>query len=404
MSRKRVVIIGGGQAGARAAAILAAAEESIDVTILSDELWHPYERPPLSKNCLEDGKFGPPAYVNTENFYRGPSVSLHLGVSASEIDRANQEVIASDGVRHAYDFLVIATGSRPRRLTESESILPLSYLRTFEDAAALSIQLSNASDLLVLGGGAIGTEIAAIAATRGIKVTIVEPTDRLLGRSVHPEISARILENHHRNGVDIRFGRTVADFREDGAVLSDGKFVRADFAVVAIGVVPNTELAVQAGLEVENGIVVDSRFVSSDPAILAAGDVASYYDIYLGCQHRSESWDGANTQADQVCASILGLTENEPAPPSFWTEQFGDHYQFCGNVSEGTVTFSEEVDSNTFNATLREGDRIVGVCSKNAPRDFRKISRQVRADFAVKRGSAEQSSQQASMASLGGVS
>ncbi|MDK2766086.1 MAG: FAD-dependent oxidoreductase [Sphingomonas sp.] len=363
------VIVGGGQAGARLFALLRTAQPSMALKILCDEATAPYERPPLSKTILEEGTLTP-QWVNDVSIYR-PEQSLCLGRAVRRIDRQNRLVVDRSGNEHRYDTLIIATGAGARRLPEPPAI-PHHYLRDYSDAAALRETLGSARSVLVLGGGAIGTEIAAIAVRRGLAATIVEAQGQLLSRSLHPALSERILSTHVKNGVQVYLNRTIAEYVPSGVVLSDGTLVEADAMVVSIGVQPNDAIAREAGLETRNGILTGPGFVTSDPAIYAIGDVANYFEPFLGDWHRSESWDAANLQAEVAAAAILNRPLPAWRPPKFWTEQFDDHYQFCGDLSRGAVLFESD-NSTSFVAKIVHEDRLVGICTRNAPRDFRRM-------------------------------
>tara|TARA_R110002110_G_scaffold395200_2_gene609727 strand:- start:10751 stop:11971 length:1221 start_codon:yes stop_codon:yes gene_type:complete len=371
-----IIIVGGGQAAARAFAAIRSLAPETPVTLFSEESHFPYERPPLSKECLREDGLAEPQLVVPAGDYEHPSVDFRAESRIVRIDRKNHWVETAAGERHGYGKLLIATGARARTLPGiSDDGGNIHYLRSFDDAMALAAGLKVCRNLVIIGGGAIGTEIAAVAAARNIRTTVIEAGDRLLARAVCQVTSDLFRDCHLSRGVRLQFNSAVSAVSEGGVVLNDGSEIAADLVVAAIGVVPNAELATEAGLGVLNGILTDEHCRTTDPDIYAAGDVASYHDRYLGRQFRSESWAEANMQGIRAAQAMLGLRIAEPAVPSFWTEQFGISFQMCGNVSSDDIEMRGEPVTHQGAVVHFDGARIVGATCLNNPREFRALSR-----------------------------
>ncbi|MFQ5958789.1 MAG: NAD(P)/FAD-dependent oxidoreductase, partial [Alphaproteobacteria bacterium] len=304
-SRTTFVVVGAGQAGGRAVEAMHAEGFAGRIVLVGEEAYLPYERPPLSKQLLI-GDDGPErAFLHDEGYYRERGTDLRLGIRAIAIDRQARRIRLADGEALAYDKLLIATGSRVRRLAVPGCDLAgVHYLRDIDDSLAIRARLSADARVVVVGGGYIGLEVAAAARTRGCRVTVLEMQDALMSRVVAPEIGRFFARVHRERGVDIRTGVTVGGFegrhRLERVVGADGEAFPADLAVVGVGVVPNTDLAADAGLAIDDGIVVDEFGRTSDPDIFAAGDVTNHPSPLLGRRLRLESWQNAQNQAIAV--------------------------------------------------------------------------------------------------------
>ncbi|WP_434625872.1 NAD(P)/FAD-dependent oxidoreductase [Azospirillum sp. B2RO_4] len=369
-----VVIVGAGQAGGRVALMLAQRGYPGPVTLIGAESLPPYERPPLSKEMLADPQHPLPVLVPAEEYGR-LGIALHLGRRVTAIDRARQLVTMDDGASLPYGRLVLATGGRPRQLPFR--LERLQVLRTAGDVRAIAARAEKATSVLVVGGGVIGLEVAATLRKRGLAVTVVEVGSRLLGRNFPEPVAAAIAERHVAEGVVLRTGVRVRAVSEDGgglhATLSDGTTITADFAVVGIGITPDTGLAQDCGLVTDDGVVVDADMRSSDPAILAVGDMAAIPG-QDGRPMRCETWQNANVTAERAVATILG----EAAPPGeaswFWTDQYDLNVQLTGNTMGGTGNCllleqrSAVAGGRLF--LMLEGDRLVGAAAINAGRDM----------------------------------
>ena len=280
MDVERVVIVGAGQGGFETAAALRKEGFAGRITLIGDEPGLPYQRPPLSKGYMKDGRAERLA-LRPAAFYETGRIDRLEDARVARIDRARREVILDDGTRHGYDHLVLATGARnavpPIEGAESPGVLGL---RTLADADRLRARMPSIGHAIVIGGGFIGLEFAAVARAAGVGVTVVEAAERLMGRVVSPPISAAFEAAHRAAGARVLTSAPVVSIRFDGpdpagVTLADGRYIAGDAVLLAAGIVPNTELAAEAGLRVENGVAVDARLLTSDPSISAIGDCAS---------------------------------------------------------------------------------------------------------------------------------
>ena len=330
-----VVLVGGGHAAAAFANSVRRAGYEGRVVLVSDEPVPPYHRPPLSKKYLADGLAVEQILIRAPAWYEQQKVELRLGQRAESIDRAAQRLHLAGGETLAYSRLVLMTGSRPRRLpaTIGGDLQGVLLMRSLADADALGPHLVAGRRLLVVGGGYIGLEAAAVAVGKGLQVTLLEAAPRILQRVAAPATSDYFRALHTARGVDLREGvalrRLLADGgRVCGAELEDGSRIDADAVLVGIGVLPNVELAEAAGLEVDNGIVVDALCQTSDPRILAAGDCCSF--DYRGQRIRLESVQNANDQAATAAHTVAGQPKPYAALPWFWSDQYDCKLQIAG--------------------------------------------------------------------------
>lgn len=333
MTAMRVVIIGAGQAGASAAAKLRVLGHEGPLSLVGDEPVPPYQRPPLSKKYLLGEMELERLYLRPAAFWAEQGVDLHLGRPVLEIDRAAREV-RLDGRILPYDALILATGAEPRRLpaTIGGDLPGVHAVRRLADIGALAPEMTAGRRLLVIGGGYIGLEAAAVARKLGLEVTLVEAAPRILGRVAAPETADVIRALHQAHGVEILEGtgleRLLGEERLAGARLADGREIAADLAVVGIGVAPAVGLAEAAGLEVSGGVVVDAFGRSSDPAIWAAGDCTVL--PYRGHRVRLESVQNAIDQGEAVAANLLGAGVPYEPKPWFWSDQYDLKLQIAG--------------------------------------------------------------------------
>ena len=344
----RFVIIGAGECGVRAA--LALREQGFDgsIDLVHGEAVMPYERPPLSKPG-ESSLIAKP--ISGSHNLNDKSIQLHMGVAANTINRAAQSVALSDGMVLPYDQLLIATGAQPRKLTLNGSDVPNArYMRTFEDAQAIHQSLLRGKRLTMIGGGFIGLEFAAFAARAGVLVTVLEAGPRLLGRAVPAEIASVIEARHRTEGVDVQCGVSIVAIDQFGTItLGDGRMFASDIIVAGVGSLPNTALAKEAGLLLDNGISVNETLRTSDPLIFAAGDCCSFpHALYGGMRIRIESWRAAQEQGDHVARSMLGSTEPYRAVPWFWSDQYDLTLQIAGLTGNATVTIRRTLGEHNF--------------------------------------------------------
>jgi 3-phenylpropionate/trans-cinnamate dioxygenase ferredoxin reductase subunit len=337
-----VVIVGGGLAGATAAQTLRDEGFTGPVAVIGSEPSRPYERPPLSKGYLQGTDERSSVFVHPPEWYAEHDVVLRLGTPVFAVDRESHTVTLADGDRLPYRDLVLATGSRPRRLSVPGADLSgVHYLRRIEDSDRLVAALREVGrGVVVVGGGWIGLETAAAARKAGHEVTILEHGALPLGRVLGPEMAGVFADLHRANGVDVRTEVEVAeltgrDGRADGVLLGDGTRIPADVVIVGIGIVPDVELARDAGLEVDTGVIVDSHLRTADPHVLAAGDVAESWRPPLGRRLRVEHWSNAQRHGEIAARTILGLPASDDRLPYFYTDQYDLGMEYVGFVEPG---------------------------------------------------------------------
>ena len=332
---ERIVIIGAGQAGAQAAVSLRQGGFKGAITMIGAEAAPPYQRPPLSKAYLKGELDEHRLYLRGAEFYETQSVDLHLGVRATAIDRAAKTVATDSGERFPYDALLIATGAPPRRIgCPGAELDGVHYLRTLADSERLRPLLMAPGQIVIVGAGYIGLEVAAVARQEGRHVTVLEMAPRALARVASEPVSA-FYENLHRGaGVDLRLGAELIGFegekRIDGVRLSTGEAVECIAALVGIGAAPELALAEDAGLAIDNGIVVDEYARTSDPHIFAAGDCTNFPSPRFGRRMRLESVPNAIEQAKAAAANMVGGGVVYDALPWFWSDQYDVKLQTVG--------------------------------------------------------------------------
>ncbi len=331
---EQIVIIGAGQAAAQAVTTLKAEGFGGSIVLVGDEAFPPYQRPPLSKAYLMGKLERERLFLKADSFYPEAHCELLLGVSARAIDRKAKTVLLSDGSRKAYDKLLIATGTRVRKIKVPGAELPgVHYLRSVADVDLLSPAITPGKTLAVVGGGYIGLEVAAVARKLGLNVVVFEALDRLMARAVSPQLSAFYEQAHRAEGVELLFKTGVEAFEGAGKVervRAGGKVYPADLVLVGIGAVPNVELAEEAGLTCDDGIVVDKFCTSvSDPAIFAAGDCTRHHG-HNGEEIRLECVQNAIDQAKHAALAMMGKPTPYREVPWFWSDQYDLKLQIAG--------------------------------------------------------------------------
>ncbi len=337
----KIVIIGAGQAGAQAVASLRAEGYSGAITLIGDEPFPPYQRPPLSKAYLAGDFARERLFLKPDSFYTESKCELLLGTRATRIDRAAKTVRLADGTAIPYDRLLLATGAKVRVLPIPGSALKgVHYLRGIADVDALRLHLQPGVRFVVVGGGYIGLEVAAVAVKHGVDVTVIETADRVMVRAASPWVSAFYEQEHRSHGVKLLLNAMARGFEGTdsvGAVLTDAGKVPADVVLVGVGIEPEIELAREAGLTCDNGIVVDENTATSDPDIFAAGDCTNH-PAFAGGRVRLESVQNAIDQAKHAALGLLG----RPAPyrevPWFWSDQYDLKLQIAGLARPNDVT------------------------------------------------------------------
>jgi 3-phenylpropionate/trans-cinnamate dioxygenase ferredoxin reductase subunit len=332
---ERVVIVGAGQAGAQVAVSLRQLGFAGEITLLGEEPHLPYQRPPLSKAYLSGEMALERTWLRSESYYQKHAIDLRLSARVARILREEQAVVCADGARLGYDALALCTGTRARRLDVPGVDLPGAlYLRTLADADGIKGAVRPGLRAVIVGGGYIGLEVAASLSKLGCAVVVIEALERVINRVVAAPVSAFFAAEHARHGVEIVTDAAVAALEGDGrverVVCADGRAFAADLAVIGIGAAPNDELARDAGLAVENGIVVDAFGRTSDPAIFAAGDVTNHPNALFDRRMRLESVHNAMEQAKAVARTIAGQAQAYADVPWFWSDQYDLKLQIAG--------------------------------------------------------------------------
>jgi 3-phenylpropionate/trans-cinnamate dioxygenase ferredoxin reductase component len=368
------VIVGAGLAGAKTAEALREQGYAGRIVLVGAEAHRPYERPPLSKGYLSGSSERDGVFVHAPEWYDEHDVELRLGVTATAIDRSERQVVLDDGSRLAYDKLLLTTGARPRRLpmvgADADGVL---HLRDLDDSDRLRTTLEQATSLVVIGAGWIGLEVAAAARAAGVAVTVVEAAELPLLRVLGTEVAQVFADLHRDHGVDFRFGATLTSIHTEAnrvrsVELADGAVLDADAVLVAVGIAPNTELAEAAGLTVDNGVLVDAALRTSDPDVLAAGDVANAAHPFYGTPIRVEHWANAINQPAIAAATMLGKDAAYEALPYFFTDQYDLGMEYVGYVgADGydQVVFRGDVAKREFIAFWLRDRRVLAGMNVN---------------------------------------
>lgn len=376
----RMIIVGGGQAAAAAARTMR--NEGFDgrITILSDEHYHPYERPPLSKAVLRGAADAQSTCLLNGETARDLNVELRLGQRAEAIDRDTQSVKLSSGEMLAYDRLLIATGSRARTLgAPFAGKSNVFYLRSLDDAAALRAAMARGGKLLSIGAGWIGLEVAATAREMGMEAAVVDIADRLCGRSLPMDVGEALAAVHRSHGTAIHLGTSVDEVmgqdRIDSVTLSNGETLQTDIVVIGIGAIANDAIAAEAGLETGNGVIVDDYLRTSDPKIFAAGDVAAMR-VGGGRPVRMESWANAQDQGAAAARNMLDKGGPYTINTWFWSDQFDLNIQMIGDIqpANGTV-LTRKGEGIAFTRFSLVDGRLAGAVCFGTPRDMAVIRR-----------------------------
>ncbi|MVT68726.1 ferredoxin reductase [Bradyrhizobium pachyrhizi] len=394
-----LVVIGASYAGIQAALTAREAGYAEPVTVIADESALPYQRPPLSKDFLLDEISAQGLLMHDEAIFSDNRIELCLGSRVVGIDRNAGQVVLAGGAVLDFERLVIATGSRARRIAVRGADLDgVCYLRSIADAADLRARLGEASEIVIVGGGFIGLEVASSAAKLGKKVTVIEAASRLLERAVSPVVSRFLLDRHVRAGVAVKFGTAVSAMIGDGGriaavELNGGVRLGADLVVVGIGGIANDELAVAAGLDCANGVVVDEHGRTACPGIYAAGDCANHYSRFAGGWIRLESVQHAQDQGRAVGLAIAESHEPYDSVPRFWSDQHDLKLQIVGHSARSDrIAIRGAIEAGRFSVfSYREG-KLVAVDSINNPADQMVARRLIAAGISQTPDQAEDSS------------
>lgn len=373
---QHAVIIGGGQAAAQAIATLNTADPAAKITLVCGEPALPYQRPPLSKAYLAGTLAAERLTLKPEAFYREAGVDIRLGVRAEAVDRAAARVALSDGTHLAYDRLLLATGSKVRRLNCPGEDLPgVHYLRSLADVTAIQADLATATRAAVIGGGYIGLEAAAVLRKTGLPVTVLEREDQVLRRVVAPEVGAIYAGYHTAEGVALETGVVIDALegtdRVSGVRTQAGTVFPADLVIIGVGILPEEDIAAAAGLEAANGIAVDAAAQTSDPAIFAAGDCTRHPSALYGRSIRLESVQNAIDQAKAAASAMAGSPAAYDAVPWFWSDQYDLKLQIAG-LSEGydRIVLRGDPAARQFAAFYLQTGRLIAVDAVNSVPDY----------------------------------
>ena len=373
---ENLLIIGAGQSAIQCISTLKKEGYSGSITLVGEEEHLPYQRPPLSKGFLEDSVNKERLYFKKLEFFTENKVQLYLGLSAEKLEIDNQKVYLSDNSVLEFDKLVFATGSRVRYLdfpgSELKSIF---YLRDLDDAEAIKKDLETSENLVIIGAGYIGLEAAAIAAKKNKKVTIIEMADRVMNRTVDPQISEYYLNLHKSYGVNFHFNTSletinkVSDSLE--VVCSDGTEVKADSVLIGAGVVPNIELAEEAGIYCDNGIIVDEFGQTNFKNIYACGDCTNHPNKILNKNLRLESVHNAMEQAKTVASSVMNNPMEYNQVPWFWSDQYDHKLQIVGlSGDHDMVTMRGNTNDAKFMLFYTKDEELIAVDAINNPKEF----------------------------------
>ncbi|MBR0752057.1 FAD-dependent oxidoreductase [Bradyrhizobium jicamae] len=376
-----IVIAGAGQAGARAAEALRARGFKGSITMIGEERHLPYERPQLSKALLRSPDT-PLAYIKHANDWNEAlDIRIATGSAAIDGDADRRVVSTADGRSFPFDALLLATGTRPRRLPALEGAqLEVQYLRNVEDALRVRRHIQAQSRIVIVGGGVIGLEAACAAANAGCHVTLVENEARLLPRAFPAAISDLVADKHRNHGVTFVFSTTVTGSSSRSVTLSNGAEIAADLVLVGIGVTPSGDLAARLGLPVAEGIAVDACGRTAVPGIFCAGDAALQWSRCHGRAIRVETWANAQNQAISVASNMIGETSDYGDPPWFWTDQYDLNIQVTGDMRDADHIARGDPGSGRFSVIAMRGTELVGALSVNATKDMAMLRRIIATD------------------------
>ncbi len=377
MSNEHAVIVGASHAAAQLVASLRQGGWEGAISILGDEAIPPYHRPPLSKDYLSGAKHSDELLIRPATFYENSGVDLLLGTRVTAIDRDARQLTLHDGGSIPYTKLALTTGARVRKLElpghDQDGVF---YLRDLNDVDRIRSYIGHGKSAVIIGGGYIGLETAASMRKLGMEVTVLEALPRVLQRVTAPEVSAFYSRVHAEEGVNIITDTAIEAIEGSGSVsgvrLADGQRFDADLVVIGVGVLPATELAEAAGLEVDNGIVVDEFARTSDPDIVAAGDCTNHYNPIYDRRLRLESVQNATDQAKTAANTLCGKLQNYHALPWFWSDQYDLKLQIAG-LSQGfdqVVLRGTSETGRSFAAFYFSGDRLLAVDAVNRPKEF----------------------------------
>lgn len=389
---KTVVIVGASHAAPDAISTLRRSGWQGEIILIGDETSLPYQRPPLSKGYYSGDVEQEKLLIRNAAFYEKSNVELRLGQRVISIDRATKQLTLNNADTVRYDKLVLATGTRARLLNIAGAEMPqVKYLRTINDVDNIKKVVTAGSKLLIVGAGYIGLEVAASAVKQGVNVTVLESMDRVLARVTGPQVSAFYQDLHGEQGVDIRLNATLTEFvtntdqdndKPAYALMANGEKIPFDCAIVGIGVLPNSEIAQDAGLQCNNGIVVDQYTRTNDPDIYAIGDVSNHPNAIYKQNIRLESVPNASGQAKVAAAHICGKETAYNQLPWFWSDQYDVKLQTAGLFQGYDETLVQgDIEQRKFSVTYLKQGKVIAIDALNSPADFMKTKKTILADL-----------------------
>jgi len=381
MNQANIVILGGGMvAGYAAKQLVELGLPKGELAILSADHAVPYERPPLSKSFLAGKDSEDAMKINPEDFYKKHGIELKLECEVASVNVKRRRLILRDGDEFEFQKLMIATGARPRMLNiPGSQIQNLFYLRTLNDSKSIREAAEKAKHAVVIGGGFIGMEVAAVLAQKQIEVALVLNEDRVFKRLFSPEMSRFFEAYYAARGVRLIKSMSVTEFRGDGAVrsavLRDGQNIQCDLVVAGIGVQPAIEVVTNSGLDLGDGILVNEYLLTSHPDVFAAGDVANYQDVLFGKRRRVEHWDNAVSQGQYCSRSLMGDKTPFMHVPYFFSDVFDLSYEYWGDSSGADeVVHRGDLSSNSFSVWWVRQQRVVAAFTMNRSDEERNVA------------------------------
>jgi 3-phenylpropionate/trans-cinnamate dioxygenase ferredoxin reductase subunit len=373
---ERIVIAGGGHAAGQLVTSLKQQKFGGTIILIGDEPQLPYQRPPLSKKFLSGDIAAERLYVKPPSFYDDPQIELRLDTRITKIDRDNKTLRTQNDGDVSYDRLILALGSRVRRLSiDGADLDGVHYLRSIADVNGIRDELQKKKHAVIVGAGYIGLEVAAVTRQLGLDVTVVELADRVMSRVVSPEISDFYQLEHASHGVRLRLSTGITAFRGNERIeaveTEDGELISADFVVVGVGVLPNTELAIDAGLDVDDGILVNDKCQTSDPSIYAVGDCTRHPNAIYDRPLRLESVHNALAQAKIAVSNICGHETHYSEVPWFWSDQYDLKLQIAGlSADYDDVVIRGNPADRSFACLYLKSRILIATDAVNSPREF----------------------------------
>ncbi|MEJ2127388.1 MAG: FAD-dependent oxidoreductase [Woeseiaceae bacterium] len=373
---KKIIIVGAGHGAGQVVATLKQKKFAGEIVLIGDESYLPYQRPPLSKKFLAGELERKRLLFKPESFYEDPQIDVQLGTRVVHIDRDSRKVFTNHSREYAYDMLVLATGSRVRKINvPGADLAEIHYLRSIADVDAIRPNMRSGKNVAIVGAGYIGLEVAAVCRQHGLNVSVIEMENRVMSRVVSPNVSDYIQLAHTNNGVKLLLSTGVTEFkgrrRVKRVVTDSEQEIPVDFVIVGVGIEPNTDLAEAAGLEVDNGIVVDDRCQTADDRIYAIGDCTSHPNDIYGRRLRLESVHNALEQAKTAASNICGVETHYCQVPWFWSDQYDMKLQIAG-LSEGydDVVLRGDPANGSFACLYLQDQALIAVDAINSPHDF----------------------------------